>query len=148
MEEARRSLARRGIVADKRLADMQAAFEDANVTGYESLIPALRCDEDDRHVLAAAIVGRAEQIVTSNVRHFPPESVERYGIAIVTPDELLLNALDLSPHITLAAIRDQVKDLQKDPQRRFELVDVLGGLRKAGAPAFAEAIEPRLTQRL
>lgn len=39
---------------------------DALVTGYEELIPSLKLpDDNDRHVLAAAIRGRADVIVTS-----------------------------------------------------------------------------------
>jgi predicted nucleic acid-binding protein len=32
-------------------------------------------DEKDRHVLATAICGHAELIVTSNLKHFPPEAL-------------------------------------------------------------------------
>jgi len=143
MREADRSLLRRGKDASRRLADMQAAFEDADVSGYESLIPALRCDEGDRHVLAAAIVGEAEQIVTFNVRHFPPESVQPFAIEVVTPDELLLNALEHYPRETLAAIRQQARDARKPP---LKIADVLRALRKDRVTAFADAIEPLLTK--
>jgi PIN domain len=34
-------------------------------------------DPDDRHVLAAAIKGRADLIVTTNLRHFPAEELDR-----------------------------------------------------------------------
>ena len=45
---------------------------DCLITGYESLIPSLSLpDENDRHVFAAAICGRADVIVTTNVRDFP-----------------------------------------------------------------------------
>jgi hypothetical protein len=45
------------------------ATRDALITGYESLIELLTLpDPDDRHVLAAAIVGRCDVIVTTNSR--------------------------------------------------------------------------------
>jgi predicted nucleic acid-binding protein len=45
---------------------------DCLVTGYEDLIPPLQLrDADDRHVLAAAIRGRADVIVTFNGKDFP-----------------------------------------------------------------------------
>lgn len=55
---------------------MGKALPDANVTGYESLVPALDLpDPDDRHVLAAAIRVGAQMIVTSNLKDFPPAKV-------------------------------------------------------------------------
>lgn len=59
---------------------MEQAFPDASVTGYAGLTDKLRCDPKDRHVLAAAIVGGCQVIVTFNTKDFPPESVEEFGI--------------------------------------------------------------------
>lgn len=51
---------------------MDTATRDSLVTGHHGLIPSLRLpDPDDRHVLAAAIVGRCDAIVTWNPRDFP-----------------------------------------------------------------------------
>lgn len=41
--------------ADRRVAAMEAAFEDAKVTGYEPLVDSMTNDKKDRHVLAAAV---------------------------------------------------------------------------------------------
>jgi hypothetical protein len=61
---------------------MNAAVLDCLITGYEPLIPALALpDPDDRHVLAAAIRGRADVIVTYNLKHFPDAILGGYGIA-------------------------------------------------------------------
>ena len=66
---------------------MNRATRDCLVTGYERLIPALDLsDPDDRHVLAAAIVGRCDVIVTCNLRDFPEAAVASYGIAVQHPD--------------------------------------------------------------
>jgi hypothetical protein len=47
---------------------MDKATRDALIRGYEALIECLDLpDADDRHVLAAAIVGRCDAIVTQNL---------------------------------------------------------------------------------
>jgi hypothetical protein len=61
---------------------------DALVTGYEDLIPGLQLpDPDDRHVLAAAIRGHADVIVTMNLRDFPSDTIGSFGIEVQHPDE-------------------------------------------------------------
>lgn len=60
---------------------MDANVLDCLVTGYESLIRSLSLpDEDDRHVLAAAIRCGADSIVTFNLKDFPQSALEPYGI--------------------------------------------------------------------
>ncbi len=73
-------------VPTARLHDLRDAMDeraqDAVVTGYEALIatPLMLPDPDDRHVLAAAIVGRADVIVTRNLRDFPDAALAPYAI--------------------------------------------------------------------
>ena len=51
--------------AQKRMADMNTAFPDARIEGWERLVGSVVLpDPDDRHVVAAAIRGRADVIVT------------------------------------------------------------------------------------
>ena len=53
---------------------MDHHFPSAIVTGYESLIERLDLpDPQDRPVLAAAVRGGADVIVTQNLRDFPAE---------------------------------------------------------------------------
>jgi predicted nucleic acid-binding protein len=60
---------------------MNAAVPGALVSGYETLVEALKLsDPDDRHVLAAAITAGATVIVTSNLNDFPAETLEQHGI--------------------------------------------------------------------
>ncbi|CCK59098.1 PIN domain-containing protein [Mycobacterium canetti] len=65
---SRRSAALRGLV-DR----MSMAFDDAVVANWESLEGTFGFpDVGDEHVVAAALVGGADVIVTSNVKDFPP----------------------------------------------------------------------------
>ena len=85
---------------------MDQATRDCLVTGYEALTSALILpDPDDRHVFAAAIVGRCDVIVTRNLRDFPDAAVAPYGIEVQHPDHFLSNHLDLMPRLFCAAVR-------------------------------------------
>lgn len=56
---------------------MDKATLDSLVEGYEDLIPSLSMpDENDRHVLAAAVRGEAQVIVTMNLKDFPSEILQ------------------------------------------------------------------------
>jgi hypothetical protein len=106
---------------------MDKAAEDALVTGYEDLIDGLRLpDPDDRHVLAAAIRGRVDVIVTANVRDFPAEVLTPFGIDAQHPDEFIVHLLDLSPGLVLAAAqrhRESLKDPAKTVVEYLEMLE-------------------------
>lgn len=76
-------------IADKLPAVVQImndAIPDSVVTGYESLIPSLDLpDPDDRHVLAAAIAGHADAIVTYNLDDFPQTKLDQFNIEVQHP---------------------------------------------------------------
>lgn len=85
---------------------MRAAIPDCLVVGYEPLIDALKLpDPKDCHVLAAAIAGHADAIVTSNVKHFPAETLAKFDIELQTPDEFIVNQIMLQKLQALAAIK-------------------------------------------
>ena len=63
-------------------------------------------DSNDVHVLAAAIAGHADCIVTTNLRHFPADALTIYGIEAIHPDDFIINQLDLDPFTALAAFKE------------------------------------------
>jgi predicted nucleic acid-binding protein len=98
---------------------MDSKTRDSLVTGYEELIPSLKLpDPDDRHVLAAAIVGRCDVIVTKNLKHFPDEALKKYKIEKLHPDDFLLNQLNLAPVRFCAELRKVRSRLKNPPYRR------------------------------
>jgi len=120
---------------ERTRALMDAHATDALVTGYEDLIDGLLLpDPDDRHVLAAAIRGRADAIVTSNLRHFPAEILAQFGIEAQHPDEFILHLLELSPGIAAAA-KDHRESLKNPPKSIVEYIDTLEaqGLTQTGS---------------
>ena len=62
-------------------------------------------DLDDRHVLAAAIAGRADVIVTKNLKDFPPAALQPHGIEAQHPDTFLIHQRGLSEQAFPTALR-------------------------------------------
>jgi hypothetical protein len=70
---------------------METAFPDALVTGWEPLLGNVQLpDSDDRHVVAAAMAGCADVLVTENIADFPADAMPKPLIRQST-DELLLD---------------------------------------------------------
>lgn len=118
---------------------MNANVRDCLVEGYEDLVFALELpDPNDRHVLAAAIAGQADVIVTFNLTDFPDEALGRYGIEAQHPDEFVMHLVDLDPNVVLAAAKRQRSNLRKPPVSPEEFV---ARFRARGLTAFAGYLE-------
>ena len=64
------------------------------VAGYESLIEHFALpDPTDRHVVAAAVAGEAEVILTLNLKDFPADRLPA-GIVALAPDQFLTQQFD------------------------------------------------------
>jgi hypothetical protein len=119
------------------IAAMETHFEDARVVGHDSLLPLLTCDPKDRHVLAAAVHGRAQQLVTFNIRDFPAASVAAFEVEVVTPEDFLLDLLDLAPGTILRVLRAQAARHKREPKN---VPGLLNALAKGGVPQFADEV--------
>jgi predicted nucleic acid-binding protein len=99
---------------------------DALVTDYEEPIPGLQLpDPDDRHVLAAAIRGHADVIVTMNLRDFPSDILGPFGIEVQHPDEFVVHLLDLAPGAVAAAAQNHRQSLKHPPKTVAEYLETL-----------------------
>jgi len=110
---------------------MDAYVLDSIVTGHESLIDSLALpDPDDRHVLAAAIVGHADAIVTFNLKDFPAGQLHPHHVEAIHPDAFLQAQFDLSADAVCAAVKDDRESLKKWPHDADQYLDKLerGGL--------------------
>jgi hypothetical protein len=105
LEETKRSILRAHPEIDeerisKRIAAMTLAFEDAEVSEAQirarmPAVPSIVPDHD-RHVVAAALAGRADVIVTANIRHFSGPDLAELGILVESPDDFLVDQWYLS----------------------------------------------------
>lgn len=118
---------------------MDAAVPDALITGYEPLITSLTLpDPNDRHVLAAAIVGRADVIVTANLKHFPADALAPYGIEAQHPDEFLIHQRDLSHERFLKSVKRIRARLVNPPLTAEQYIE---SLRRCQLALIADAVE-------
>ncbi len=91
-------------------------------------------DADDVHVLAAALAGGAEAIVTLNARDFPGPALARRGLMRRAPDELLLEFAHAEPAAAMA-VAGQVRARAEAASGRKQPLRPL--LKRAGMPRLA-----------
>lgn len=103
---------------------MEAAAPGASITGYEDRVLSLTLpDPDDRHVLAAAIAGQVDMIVTWNLKHFPSSIIQRHGVEVLSPDDLMTRLLEEAPEQTQAAIEELRLSFRRPPYSREQLME-------------------------
>lgn len=106
---------------------MNESIPDCHVTHHEPLITSLKLpDAKDRHVLAAAIAGHADAIVTLNLRDFPASILAEYNLEAQHPDEFVMNQLELREYEALAAIKRMRARLRNPDMTADAFVQMLG----------------------
>jgi predicted nucleic acid-binding protein len=106
LQEIGRTLTKLGrtpFQVQRRLNLMRDHFPEAMVNITPELVAAIGSlpDADDRHVVAAAILGHADAIITANTKHFPAECLSRYNLVCQGPDEFLVHQYYLDPEVVL-----------------------------------------------
>jgi len=105
---------------------MNSHVRDCLITDYEYLIPALSLpDLNDRHILAAAIVGSADVIVTANLSDFPASILAQHNVLAQHPDVFISDLLDLKPTKVAAAATLCRKRLKNPPKSVEEYLEIL-----------------------
>jgi len=90
-------------------------------------------DQNDRHVLAAAIEGGASVILTWNLRHFPTAETTKYNVAVRDPDSFLTALCDEEPDAVAAVIAGARTNLTRSEPTMEEY---LLALEKQGLRSF------------
>ena len=118
---------------------MNAHVPDCLVEGYEPLIDGLTLqDADDRHVVAAAIKGQAESIITFNLKDFPARELDPLGLSAIHPDEFLCDMFDLDSSACIKAAQQQRGSLKRPPMSQDEF---LACLQKQQLPSFVSKLK-------
>ncbi|MCM0752680.1 PIN domain-containing protein [Brucella pseudogrignonensis] len=105
---------------------MKAVLPDASVTNYQALIPELSLpDPDDRHVLAAAIAGKASVIVTWNLKDFPAKALRPHGVSAVSPDDFLADLHAAFTSIFMISVSRARQNLRKTTPSKGEFVEAM-----------------------
>jgi hypothetical protein len=117
---------------------MAQAYPNSAISGYAPLIPEMANHPKDRHVLAAAVHGGCDLIVTANLRDFPDTATRPYGIGVVHPDTFLSDLWHAHRDQALAAIQREVASYKAPP------LSVAGFARNLTpvVPRFAHLIVP------
>lgn len=105
---------------------MDRSVRDCLIEGYEYIIPSLKLpDVDDRHILAAAIKGQADIIVTTNLKDFPNSILSEYEIEAQHPDIFIADLIDIHPMRLAAAAEACRKRLKNLPKSIDEYLEIL-----------------------
>ncbi|MDJ1008724.1 MAG: PIN domain-containing protein [Paracoccaceae bacterium] len=141
LEEWALAAAREGPVSEAavrgEIAALRARFPGAEIAPDPGVEAGLHLpDPDDAHVLAAAIAGQAEALLTFNTRDFPLRALAAHGILRRHPDEFLLEAHAALPgrvERLVAAVEADIAATGAGLSRR-------GLLKKARLPRLAKAL--------
>jgi predicted nucleic acid-binding protein len=144
LEEWARAAARLGpgeeAVARGEIALLRARWPEVEVTPDPATEARLWLpDPADVHVLAAAIAGRADVLLTLNVRDFPKAALDPEAILLRHPDAFLTEALSQSPDAVRRVVLRVHAEAERLAGRPLPLRDLL---KRAKLPRLGKALAP------
>jgi predicted nucleic acid-binding protein len=145
LEEWARATRKLGPVAemDARadVALVRAAWPKSSVAPAPGLEARLHLpDENDIHVLAAAIAGNADLLVTFNAGDFPRRSLREEGIERLDPDQFLMRLFEAQPDAVARAVDRVVAVARRLSGEDLPLRPLL---KRAGLRRLGKALEAR-----
>ena len=139
LEEWRRAALRHGedpALVGGEIAAVRAAFPRAEVTcgTLDAVLP----DPDDVHVLAAAVAGGCDVLVTANIRDFPTRVLAAHGVVRRDPDGLATEWLAEAPDAMGGVARDVLAAARNLPGGPWTARSLM---RRARMPRLGKALE-------
>lgn len=129
--EARKLIARGADSVDaaaraEHLVDqMAAAFDDACVAGWEALDGTFGLpDPDDEHLVAVAVVGGAEAIMSDNISDLPHGRVPAH-IRVIRPALFVADTVAVSPDTAIRALRTMIGRRTNPPETLTHILELL-----------------------
>lgn len=111
--------------ARRLIEQMEWAFDDARVTGWEPLEGSYGLpDANDEHLVAAAVVGGAGVIVSDNVKDLPAKLLPA-GLDVVPAARFAADAVSVSPHTARQALEEISRRYGNPPRSVDDLLDLL-----------------------
>ena len=124
--------------AEGEIALLNARWPNARVRYGEGLKARLWLpDANDIHVLAAAIAGSADAIITLNKKDFPAQILAEEGLSLLDPDAYLRGLWTAQPEL-VSGVASRV--LAKAQELSEQDWDMRGLLKKARLPRLAKAL--------
>jgi hypothetical protein len=120
---------------------MKAAFPEAMIEVPIELEELMTNHPKDRHVLAAAVVAKAQIIVTRNIKDFQPQDLNYWNVKAQSPDDFLCDLFEQSPQIMVQILLTQSQNYKRNPRTFLELVDKLSNQ----IPLFSQKIRTFIT---
>ncbi|QYX58441.1 PIN domain-containing protein [Roseovarius sp. SCSIO 43702] len=124
--------------AEAEAALLRAEWPDAEVCYPPALEARLWLpDAADTHVLAAAIAGSADVIVTLNARDFPRNILAEEGVSRADPDAFLMGFHEARPALVAEAAAEVLAEARRMTGEAWEMRALL---KKARLPRLGKAL--------
>ncbi len=94
-------------------------------------------DLNDRHVLAAAIAGKCDAIITLNKKDFPRQILSQYGLIRLDPDYVLLEYLEDNASSIIKIAQGLLGEANRKFNEQFTIRQLF---KKARLPRTAKAL--------
>ena len=122
---------------------METAFEEAMVVVFVNFFSAGvgRADENDAHVVAAALKTQAAVIVTENLRDFPEGLLRRLNLETKSADIFIADTIILDTGRAVAAIR-RMRERFRKPEKTADIL--LLDMEANGLTETVDILKPHL----
>jgi hypothetical protein len=97
-------------------------------------------DLKDRHVVAAALPGRSDVIVTDDLGDFAPDELAGLSLSVLSADDFLVSQFEVDPILAAAGVRSQLARLQRPGRTPAEHIELI----RPALPGYAEVLEGHL----